>query len=232
VVTKVTAYEEVKQQSVSAAALNETARSHQASYAESTNRTENSLSLEILTNDGDRVRINLQQSHQDWSVSARNNGSSLELFGQESGMQWQLDVEGHLDEGEREALNSLLQDVEKLSNSFFAGDLGAALGEAMELGFDSSELAALDLNLQQASFSSSTQAYQNVQPQMPTEALEGLKGNFLSYNESYQQALVEAQALAEPQQVLNDLIDQLFPDEKVKDVWQSYNNALSEQNVS
>lgn len=218
----------VESRRTSASELNQAAANHKASYQESYQKTDNSLSLQVLTNDGDRVTINLQQSFENWSVDAQRDGNSISFNGQNSGLNWQLDVEGDLDEGEREALNLLLQDVEKLSQSFFSGDLGAALGQAMELGIDGSELAALDLNLQQSSFASSSQLYQQPEASMPTEALEGLKGNFLSYNDSYQQALEKAQELADPAAVLNQLIDQLLPDGEEKDIWQNYNQGLNE----
>jgi hypothetical protein len=149
------------------------------------------------------------------------------VAGFEQGMAWQMDVMGNLDEDEQEALGNLLQDIEKLSNSFFAGDLGGALEQAMQLGFDGNELASMSLNLRQESFSSVSRAYNSVQPQLPTPQLEGLSSPLLAYNDDYLSALEQAKSFAEPEKLLNDLVDQLFPDDHLKDIFQAYNQGLS-----
>ena len=137
-----------------------------------------------------------------------------------------MDVIGNLDEGEQQALSNLLQDVEKLSSSFFGGDLGGALEQAMQLGFDGNELASMSLNLRQESFSSVSRAYNSVQPKLPTPELEGLSSGLLAYNENYLSALEQAKSFADPEKLLNDLVDQLYPDDHLKDIFQAYNQGL------
>ena len=191
-------------------------------------RVENSLTLDVFTRDGDRVSVSFEQVADKFNYQAQTGGSSILASGYEDGFTWQMDVNGSLDEEEQQALGSLLQDVEKLSNTFFNGDLGSALEQAMQLGFDGSELASMSLNLKQSAFSSVSQAYNQVQPQLPTESLENLKAPLLAYNEDYFSALEQASVFAEPERLINELVDQLLPDEKLKDIFKAYNAGLQQ----
>ncbi len=187
---------------------------------------QNSMSLELMTKDGDKISLSFMQSSSSFSYGAQEGHQMITAAGFEQGMEWQMDVMGSLDEGEQEALTNLLQDVEKLSQSFFSGDLGGALEQAMQLGFDGDELASMSLNLRQESFSSVSRAYNSVQPQLPTPELESLSSGLLAYNENYLSALEQAKSFADPEKLLNDLVDQLFPDDHLKDIFQAYNQGL------
>ncbi len=186
----------------------------------------NSMSLELVTKDGDKVTLSFSQQAKSYAYHSQNDQQSLAVNGFEQGLAWQMDVIGNLDEGEQEALSNLLQDVEKLSSSFFSGDLGSALDQAMKLGFDGNELASMSLNLRQESFSSVSRAYNSVQPKLPTAELENLSAPLLAYNDDYLAALQQAKTFAEPEKLINDLVDQLFPDEHLKDIFQAYNQGL------
>jgi hypothetical protein len=187
---------------------------------------QNSMSLELMTKDGDRISLSFMQSASTFSYGAQEGHQLITAAGFEENLAWQMDVVGNLDEGEQEALSNLLQNVEKLSSSFFSGDLGGALEQAMQLGFDGNELASMSLNLRQESFSSVSRAYNSVQPQLPTPELESLSSGLLAYNENYLSALEQAKSFADPETLLNDLVDQLFPDDHLKDIFQAYNQGL------
>jgi hypothetical protein len=185
-----------------------------------------SMSLELMTKDGDRISLSFMQSSSSFSSTASEGSNLFSVSGFEQGVEWQMDVIGDLDEGEQEALSNLLQDVEKLSSSFFDGDLGGALEQAMQLGFDGDELASMSLNLRQESFSSVSRAYNSVQPQLPTPELESLSSGLLAYNENYLSALEEAKSFADPEKLLSDLVDQLYPNDNLKDIFLAYNQGL------
>ena len=187
---------------------------------------QNSMSLELMTKDGDKISLSFMQSSSSFSFGAQEGHQLITAAGFEENLAWQMDVTGSLDEGEQEALSNLLQDVEKLSNSFFSGDLGGALEQAMQLGFDGDELASMSLNLRQESFSSVSRAYNSVQPQLPTRELESLSSGLLAYNENYLSAIEQAKSFENPETLLNDLVDQLFPDDHLKDIFQAYNQGL------
>ncbi|CCK76303.1 conserved hypothetical protein [Oleispira antarctica RB-8] len=186
----------------------------------------NSMSLELMTKDGDKISLSFKQSAQSFSYAEQQGHQYISAAGFEQGTEWQMDVMGSLDEGEQEALTNLLRDVEKLSGTFFSGDLGGALEQAMKIGFDGDELASMSLNLRQESFSSVSRAYNSVQPKLPTSELENLSSSLLAYNDDYLSALEQAKSFADPKQLLNDLVDQMFPDDHLKDIFQAYNQGL------
>lgn len=188
----------------------------------------NSMTLELMTKDGDKISLSFMQSAQTSSFSSNNGSQQLQASGFQQNTSWQMDVVGSLDEGEQEALSNLLKDVEKLSSTFFGGDLGGALEQAMGLGFDGNELASMSLNLRQESFSSVSRAYNSVQPKLPTAELENLSSSLLSYNDDYLSALEQAKAFANPEKLINDLVDQMYPDGHLKDIFQAYNQGLQD----
>lgn len=98
-------------------------------------RSSQSLSLEVVTRDGDKVTVNFRQK--EGGISLTTPGMSLTASAFSSRFDMQID--GNLDEGELNALQTLFDDVGKLSETFYGGDLGAALEEAMQLGFDGNE---------------------------------------------------------------------------------------------
>lgn len=182
----------------------------------------NSLSLEVFTRDGDKVTVSFSQSE---SRSASFAPGQLNLSSSsQSG--YELSVEGNLDEDEKEALTSLFDSVQDLSERFFSGDLGGALEQAFELGFDGNELASLSLNLTQQTFASSTRAYSDIQPQLPTEQLESLKAPLASYVDAYVAAIDKASALPKPQDTLQQLVNQLLPEEERLDIFNQFNQGL------
>jgi hypothetical protein len=188
---------------------------------------QSSMSLELMTKDGDRISLSFKQSAQSSSFSEQQGNQFMTAAGFEQGTEWQMDVIGDLDEGEQAALSNLLQGVEKLSSTFFSGDLGGALEQAMKLGFDGNELASMSLNLRQESFSSVSRAYNSVQPKLPTPELENLSSSLLGYNDDYLSALDQAKSFSDPETLLNALVDQMFPDDNLKDIFQAYNQGLN-----
>jgi len=177
-------------------------------FAASAQRSRSSLSLEVVTQDGDRVTVDFSQKQGSLSFSAGGYSVNASAFSEK----WEMSVEGSLDEGEMEALSQLFSDVQALSEKFFAGDLGAALEEAMDMGFDGTELASMSLDLRQRSFSSVSRAYAPAQAQMPTVALEEKRSYLADYVDSFISALEKARPLAEPRETLKDLLEKLAPD--------------------
>jgi len=111
-----------------------------------------SSSIEITTQDGDTVKIDLfsnlnAQSQQ--TVSKDENGSSISRSTSitlNSGISYQ--VVGELDEDEQKAIGELLEDVEKISQKFFDGNIQKAFEKATELKIDSEELSNFSIDLQ------------------------------------------------------------------------------------
>ncbi len=152
-------------------------RIQQASMQSSFSRDE-STKIEITTNDGDKILIDLfrQQSAQSAQRFMQNEDGSVfsqsRSISASTGISYQ--VQGELDEDEQKAIDDLLKDIAKVSDHFFSGNVQQAFKKAMEMDFDSEELTrfSLDLSYQETRSTaiSTYSAYQN-QPQekLPAE---------------------------------------------------------------
>lgn len=183
----------------------------------------NELSLQVLTRDGDRVNVRFSQSQ---TMSSLQNEGGLSLMA-DAQRSWSMDVSGSLSDAEQSALAGLFDDVQSLSERFFAGDLGAALEGAMNLGFDGSQLASMSLNLLQQTSVTSTKAYSQWQPQLPTPELESLKAPLASYVDSYIRALDRANPLADPAGTLQELVQKLLPEDSRMPAWTAFAEGLN-----
>ncbi len=109
------------------------------------------------------ISESLSQSSQDGAESY----SLTQAFSQSS--EFELVVDGELDDRELAAISDLLGQVSELCESFFSGDLDGAFKEAFNLGYDSSEIVQFSLNLSQSSVQRVTQAYQQFIPSAVSE---------------------------------------------------------------
>jgi hypothetical protein len=193
-------------------------------YSAAAMRTSNNMSLEVITQDGDRVTVDFSQRQGSLEMRAGGLSVSASAFSEK----WEMEVRGNLDDGEVAALEELFADVQKLSETFFGGDLGAALEEAMSLGFDGNELASMSLNLRQQSFSNVSRAYGQAGPSMPTERLESQRSNIADYVDSYMKAIDKASpSLSNPLSNLQDMLAQLVPEDDRLGALASFNEGLN-----
>jgi len=124
-------------------------------------------SIEIVTQDGDRVEVSYSAfiesaSNQSYSSNQQASSASYE-FSSVSSAAFQFSVQGDLDEGEQQAIDELLNKVGDLAGQFFNGDVQAAFNSAMELGFDSGELKSFALDFQQSTYVEVVQTYQRTE---------------------------------------------------------------------
>ncbi len=128
----------------------EETRIQSASLQNNFSRNETSR-IEITTNDGDKILIDLfkQQSAQSSQRYSRSEEgaefSQTRSISANVGLSYQ--VQGELDEGEQKAIDDLLKDVAKVSDQFFSGNVQQAFKKALEMDFDSSELTRFSLDL-------------------------------------------------------------------------------------
>ncbi|TVZ39420.1 hypothetical protein P886_3824 [Alteromonadaceae bacterium 2753L.S.0a.02] len=103
----------------------------------------------LRTADGDTVSI---QSYADRGYRFQSNGDEqrLDIAGMED---FQFSVNGELDAGEMKAISDLLSQINDIAEVFFAGDVDQAFEKALEIGFDSDEIARFSLNLTQVEYS-------------------------------------------------------------------------------
>ncbi|MCG5535133.1 DUF5610 domain-containing protein [Ectothiorhodospira mobilis] len=138
-----------------------------------------SLDLALTTRDGDQVRIRFRQqegSQVQAGAMAQGEASAawLEVSRhQETG--YRFSVEGELDEGERQAIQALVQDVTALAGEFFNGDIQAAFARVDDLRFDGGELAAMRLDMTRTEQYSLASRYEQTRqletPQAPGQRL-------------------------------------------------------------
>ena len=198
--------------------FNGTVQSQQASFIEDYQRYQ-STSLEVVTRDGDKISISyqaLQQLQRSGALSQHSgdNGNSLSAAFAEEALaagEFAIRIEGELDEGELLALTELMKQVNELADEFFNGDFEKAFSMAVELKMDTTELAAMSLNMQRTTSYSATQAYNNVQnfgasaseqqQQLPPglQKLGSLVNNLI-------EMLEKANNFAEPITLLSDLL--------------------------
>jgi len=134
-------------------------------------KEQKNFALELTTREGDTVRLLFDQSQH---VKARENAYGMD-FSQMDMEQFRLDVVGDLNEQELEDIRSLFQDVSKLSQAFYSGDMDQAFDLASQLNINDSTLHTMDLNLTSMSTTTSQttallpkqaiEQYQQIQPQ-------------------------------------------------------------------
>jgi hypothetical protein len=108
-------------------------------------------SLELVTQDGDVVRIRFRSRESERvDVAALEAGAlsaaSARIDAHQS-TRIKVDVNGSLDAGELEAIQAFVGQVDALANEFFAGDVEAAFTAGATLQFDAQEIARYSLKL-------------------------------------------------------------------------------------
>ena len=212
-------------------------RIQQASMQSSFSRDE-STKIEITTNDGDKILIDLfrQQSAQSSQRFMQNEDGSVfsqsRSISASTGISYQ--VQGELDEDEQKAIDDLLKDVAKVSDRFFSGNVQQAFKKAMDMDFDSKELTrfSLDLSYQETRSTaiSTYSAYQD-QPQEKTQPISqnenlpagqaGLKdmSDFIKQMDHLFQTPFTMNNFADPEQGIGDLLkgmNQLLHSDEMK----------------
>jgi len=123
--------------------------------------------IEIVTQDGDKIEVSYSAfsqtlSKQNYSQNQQGTSASYAFSGASS-VAFQFSVQGELDEGEKQAINELLNNVGNLASEFFNGDVQSAFNSALGLGFDSEELNSFALNFQQTTYVEVVQNYQRTE---------------------------------------------------------------------
>ena len=122
----------------------------QASSHSTQSNLDQSTSISIRTREGDLIQLDLRQiENQNISgLSAINNFSSFDHheFSFSSSSAIKLNVQGHLNEAELEAITEIFSEAEKLANTFFSGDLKAAMEIAANIQLDGEQLSQVDMD--------------------------------------------------------------------------------------
>ncbi|SDU09840.1 DUF5610 domain-containing protein [Halopseudomonas salegens] len=126
--------------------------------------------MNLTTRDGDQLRISIAQASasmgtlQAYSQSGAG-GQSGAVRASSSEMrigQWQVELDGELDADELKALEGLMQQVQELADTFYAGDVQGAFERALTLDMDTSQLASMSLSMTQTRVTQVSAAYGQV----------------------------------------------------------------------
>jgi hypothetical protein len=131
----------------------------------STERQE-SFELTIQTAEGDTATLRLSQSTGSSStVSAQSSarGSTVEWAQEQYGtLDAQVSVQGSLNAQEQQAIDRLVQDINKVADRFFAGNTQAANAQADTLKMQDAALSGFSLNLRRQEMSRVSAVYEDV----------------------------------------------------------------------
>jgi len=143
------------------------------------------LNLEILTKDGDRVKIEIntdtmselvryQYEDEGRSIRGKQISDSTDDF-------LSFSIQGELDPEELNAISDLIGEITTLADTFYSGNFQDALSQATEMGYNSNELSgfSLDLKYERSAYA----AYMSPETQVPayenTKTAQPASGNYL-----------------------------------------------------
>ncbi|PPD34213.1 MAG: hypothetical protein CTY19_05000 [Methylomonas sp.] len=145
-----------------------------------------SAEIEIVTKEGDVVKISLAGSAamSQSMAHVKQNGSEATAFESsfQGGADFNISIEGDLNEDEQHALKLLLKQMTKVGKDFFSDNMQAAFKQAQKIGLDTEQLASLSMNLSMEKSVQAISTYQ--QTAMPEQNLPADKikqiGGFLN----------------------------------------------------
>lgn len=116
----------------------------------------------LRTADGDTVNIRAfagQYARYQSESDANKYSQQFDVANMES---FEFSVQGELDEDELRAISDLLAQLNDVAELFFNGDVYSAFEQALEIGYDSDEIARFSLNLNQGEYTRIEKAYGTV----------------------------------------------------------------------
>ena len=133
-----------------------------------------SVDIQVQTKEGDIVTIQVKNAYgSQESLHTKQNDESASMNFQKSSFskeQLSFSIEGDLDKDELRAIESLVQQINHVSGTFFEGDTQAAFEKVQQIGFNSAEIAGYDFKVKEIQHSKETMAYQEVDKLANTHA--------------------------------------------------------------
>lgn len=133
-----------------------------------------SAEIEIVTKEGDIVKIRLAQS-----ASNRQSAATIEQNGitasslrshSENSSDFSVSIEGNLNEDEQKSLKHLLKQMDEVGQEFFNGDIRTAFNHVQKIGLDTGQLASFSMSLSMERSIQAVAAYQ--QAGFPDQQIE------------------------------------------------------------
>ncbi|WP_412972395.1 DUF5610 domain-containing protein [Glaciecola sp. MF2-115] len=182
----------------------------------------------VRTRDGDEVQIRfgLRENTSRESFSSENGDSQTSLIYQQT-TNFSLQVKGDLDEDELKAIGDLVAQADDVANTFYRGDIEQAYNQALEIGYDNTELASFALQLTKVESSQKIQKYGEVQQysEKPSADLKSPKAVAQYLNkvlDGLNQATEQLGSAEDFKSVINSLVNEL-KDVQVPDILSAIN---------
>lgn len=182
-----------------------------------------SFEMEVMTQEGDRVKIlvNSGQSFASDRVRYQDGNTSIDGFEASFSSYDNLSfsVEGDLNESELAALNDLFSQVNSVAETFYGGNVEQAFNQAMDVGMDADQLASFAVNINQAESVAVRETYVAVQnmagpaPGNPYQNLFERLGKFAEQVEKgAEKLLARPERPANLQSLYGDLVARMHSD--------------------
>ena len=186
----------------------------------------------VRTRDGDEVQIRfgLRESTSKDSFTSESGDTQTSLIYQQT-TNFSLQVKGELDEDELKAIGDLVAQADDVANTFYRGDIEQAYNQALEMGYDNTELASFALQLTKVESSQKIQKYGEVQQysEKPSADLKSPKAVAQYLNkvlDGLNQASEQLGSQEDFKSVINSLVNEM-KDVQVPDILSAINRFHS-----
>jgi hypothetical protein len=133
-------------------------------YQELSTAMDQATKIQIKTQDGDIVNIALSQSFASSQTELQMQQGSTKINSFENSAalhsSFNVSIEGHLDKGEKQAIDDLLQNMHKIADKFFNGDIQSAFNHAQKIGYNVDQIAGFSMDLKMNQSIQAVSAYQ------------------------------------------------------------------------
>lgn len=119
-------------------------------------------SFKLRTTDGDTVTIRSYSDQGTRYQFAQEGNTRYQQFDVAGMDDFRFSVEGELDAGELTAITDLLSQLNDVAELFFEGDVHSAYQQALDVGYNSDEIARFSLNLRQTEYTRLENTYGSV----------------------------------------------------------------------
>lgn len=175
-----------------------------------------SAQIQIETQEGDIVTINFNQAESASRSAFNMSQDDSSISGYEENYSFSsnfnISIEGELNEDEQKSLEDLMKKMHKVSHAFFNGNDKAALKHAMKLGFDNQQIAGFSMDLNRQKSVQAVAAYQQtLTPEyaVNTDLLTKASDFMDKVKTMLSDAQQTLQAMSKPQQTFNDLFAEI-----------------------
>lgn len=169
--------------------------------------------MEINTRDGDTIKLSIYGSVDMSALSVDSQGEGVSSFNLQTSNGISYSISGDIDEGEKEAVSALMEQVDEIADDFYGGKVKDAYAHAIELGYDATEISGISLKMTQ-SVSAAVKTYSNVQDLQEGGVSEAKKLNSSDmatigdYVRKIKSVLTAAETLfPEPEDIVKELFE-------------------------